>query len=139
MLMGSRGTVAWVETAQGIAAIVAAVFPTMVAWWNPGLPRLVFSPQQAPVPAGPSSAGGRQLLLLVPVRPDNRLQYDNAGTLGNGTWGYIVGTYDKDAAPDNQRLYLNGTRVAQMSDTLPLDLNSNPLGIGRRVSGIADP
>jgi hypothetical protein len=45
-----------------------------------------------------------------------------AGALGNGNWGYIVGTYDKDAGPDNQRLYLNGTRVAQMSDTLPLDL-----------------
>ena len=26
-----------------------------------------------------------------------------------------------------------------MSDTLPLDLNSNPLGVGRHVSGIADP
>ena len=23
--------------------------------------------------------------------PDNRLQYDIAGTLGNGAWGYIVG------------------------------------------------
>jgi hypothetical protein len=34
---------------------------------------------------------------------------------------------------------LNGTRVAQMSHTLPLNLNSNPLGIGRHVSGIADP
>lgn len=33
----------------------------------------------------------------------------------------------------------NGARVAQMSDTPPLDLNSNPLGIGRQVSGIADP
>jgi hypothetical protein len=39
----------------------------------------------------------------------------------------------------HQRLYLNGARVAQMSDTQPLDLNSNPLGIGRHVSGIADP
>ena len=29
--------------------------------------------------------------------PDNRLQYDIAGTRGNGTWGYIVGSYDKDA------------------------------------------
>ena len=46
--------------------------------------------------------------------PDNRLQYDIAGTLGNGSWGYIVGTYDKDAGANNQRLYLNGTRVAQM-------------------------
>ena len=42
--------------------------------------------------------------------PENRLQYDIAGTLGNGAWGYIVGTYDKDAGPDNQRLHLNGAR-----------------------------
>jgi hypothetical protein len=28
---------------------------------------------------------------------------------------------------------------AQMSDTLPIDLNSAALGIGRHVSGIADP
>jgi len=67
--------------------------------------------------------------------PDNRLQYDIAGTLGNSGWGYIVGTYDKDAGPNNQRLYLNGARVAQMSDPQPLDLNSNPLGIARHVSG----
>jgi hypothetical protein len=55
--------------------------------------------------------------------PDNQLQHDIAGTLGNGSWGYIVGTYDKDAGTGNQRLYLNGARVAQMSDTLPIDLN----------------
>jgi hypothetical protein len=48
-------------------------------------------------------------------------------------------TYDEDAGPYNQRLYLNGSRVAQMSDTLPIDLNSAALGIGRHVSGIADP
>jgi hypothetical protein len=41
--------------------------------------------------------------------------------------------------PGNQRLYLNGARVAQMSDALPLDLNSAPPGIGRQVSGVADP
>jgi len=40
---------------------------------------------------------------------------------------------------NNQRLYLNGTRVGQMSGTLPIDLNSAALGIGRHVSGIADP
>ena len=34
---------------------------------------------------------------------------------------------------------LNGERVAQMSDTLPTDLNSAALGIGRHVTGIADP
>ena len=37
-----------------------------------------------------------------------------------------------------QRLYLNGARVAQMSDTQLIDLNSAALGIGRDVSGIAD-
>jgi hypothetical protein len=36
-------------------------------------------------------------------------------------------------------VYLNGARVAQMSDTQPIDLNSAALGIGRHVSGIADP
>jgi hypothetical protein len=35
------------------------------------------------------------------------------GTLGNGSWGYIVGSYDKDAGPNNERLYLNGTRVGR--------------------------
>jgi hypothetical protein len=49
--------------------------------------------------------------------PENRLRYDIAGTLGNGSWGYIVGIYEKDAGANNQRLYLNSTRVAQMSDT----------------------
>jgi hypothetical protein len=35
----------WIKTAQGVAAIVAAIFATMVAWWNLALPRLVFSPE----------------------------------------------------------------------------------------------
>jgi hypothetical protein len=55
-----------------LAAIVAAIFATMLAWWNPGLPRLVPSPEQ-------------------------------------------------------------------MSDMQPIDLNAAALGIGRHVSGIADP
>jgi hypothetical protein len=25
----------WIRTVQGIAAIVAAIFATLVAWWNP--------------------------------------------------------------------------------------------------------
>jgi hypothetical protein len=51
-----------------------------------------------------------------------------------------VGTDNKNAGTtNNQRLYLNATRVAQMSDTLPIDANSAALGIGRHVSGIADP
>jgi hypothetical protein len=29
--------------------------------------------------------------------PDNRLQHDIAGMLGNDSWDYIVGTYEKDA------------------------------------------
>jgi len=54
-------------------------------------------------------------------------------------WRYIVGTYDNDAGPENQRLYLNGARVAQVSDTQPIDLNSASSGIGRHVSGLAHP
>jgi Concanavalin A-like lectin/glucanases superfamily len=50
-----------------------------------------------------------------------------------------VGTCNKEAGAKNQRLCLNGTRVAQMSDTLPIDLNSAAVSIGRHVSGIADP
>jgi Concanavalin A-like lectin/glucanases superfamily len=67
------------------------------------------------------------------------LQYDIAGTLGNGSWGYIVGTSDKDVGANNQLLCLNGGRVAQMSDTLPIALNLASLGMGRHASGIADP
>jgi hypothetical protein len=37
---------------------------------------------------------------------------------------------------NNQRLYLNGIRVAEMSDTLPIALKS---AAGRHVSDIADP
>jgi Concanavalin A-like lectin/glucanases superfamily len=59
--------------------------------------------------------------------------------LGNGSWGYIVGSYDKDGGANNQRLYPNGTRAAQTSDTQPTDLNSASLGTGRHVSGMADP
>jgi hypothetical protein len=40
----------WIRTVRGIAAIVAVIFATLVAWWNPGLPRLVFSPE-APIHA----------------------------------------------------------------------------------------
>jgi hypothetical protein len=31
--------------------------------------------------------------------------------LENGAWDDIVGTCDKDAGPNNQRLYLNSVRV----------------------------
>jgi hypothetical protein len=30
--------------------------------------------------------------------PDDRLQHDIAGTLGNGSWGYIVDTYERTPA-----------------------------------------
>jgi Lambda phage tail tape-measure protein (Tape_meas_lam_C) len=53
--------------------------------------------------------------------------------------GCIVGTYHKDAGTNNQRVYLNGIRIAQMRDNQPIHLNSAALGIRRHVSGIADP
>jgi hypothetical protein len=42
LLMGFQGMIDCSKTGQGIATIVGAS-ATMVAWWNPGLPRLVFS------------------------------------------------------------------------------------------------
>jgi hypothetical protein len=36
----------WIKTAQGVAASVAAIFATMVAWWSLGLPRLVPRPSR---------------------------------------------------------------------------------------------
>ena len=63
---------AWLKTAQGMLATFAAALAIMATWWQLGLPRLVFWPEQ-------------------------------------------------------------------MSDTLPIDLNSAALGIGRHVTGIADP
>jgi hypothetical protein len=36
----------WIKTAQRVAAIMAAISATMVAWWNVAVPRLVFSPEQ---------------------------------------------------------------------------------------------
>jgi hypothetical protein len=58
----------WIKTAQGVAAIVAAVFATMVAWWNLGLPRLVFSPELEPIHAriGALERLNRDTRLLVP-------------------------------------------------------------------------
>jgi hypothetical protein len=43
------GLIDWIKTVQGIAAIVAVIFATVVAWWNLGLPHLVFSPELAPI------------------------------------------------------------------------------------------
>ena len=66
-----------------------------------------------------------------------RLQHDIAGALGNGSWGYIVGTYDKDAGANNQRLYLNGARVAQVSGrclSLSTPLPSGSGGLRYRLS-----
>ena len=110
---------------QNVTALTAADRITIEAWVN-----TLSWPTRAVVCRKEGSyilynySGGFSWYLFG---PDNRLQHDIAGTLGNGSWGYIVGTYDKDAGADNQRLYLNGARVAQMSDTLPIDLNSAAL------------
>ena len=48
--------------------------------------------------------------------------------LGNRPRSKIVGTHEKHPGPNNQRVSLNGTHVAQMSDTQPIDLNSDALG-----------
>jgi hypothetical protein len=40
----------WINTAQEMAAMVAAIVASMVAWWNLSLPRAVSSPE-APIHA----------------------------------------------------------------------------------------
>jgi hypothetical protein len=61
----------WIKTAQMVAAIVAAIFATMVAWWNLRLPRLVVSPELAPIHARIEALEqfNRDTRLLVPTRP----------------------------------------------------------------------
>jgi hypothetical protein len=85
----------------------------MIGWLNTAQAMLRPSPRRLR-PSRPGGSGGFSWYLFG---SENRLQYDIAGTLGNGSWGYIVGIYEKDAGANNQRLYLNSTRVAQMSDT----------------------
>ena len=94
---------------------------------------------RSPISAANSQNHGQDRRRVEALQELRHRLVDIAGTLGNGSWGYIVGTYDKDAGPNKQHLYPNGSRVAQMSDTLPIDLNSAALGIGRHISGIADP
>jgi hypothetical protein len=52
----------WIKTIQGIAAIVTVIFATVVAWWNVGLPRLVFSPEAARGAGSPPDRGAREQL-----------------------------------------------------------------------------
>jgi hypothetical protein len=58
----------WIETAQGVAATVAAIFATMVAWWNLGLRGVVFSPELGPIRARIEALEqfNRDARLLVP-------------------------------------------------------------------------
>jgi hypothetical protein len=53
--------------------------------------------QPSPQPSRPWRLGGSGGFSWYFFGPDNRLHHDIRGTLGNGSWGYIVGTYDKDA------------------------------------------
>ena len=63
----------WIKTAHGLAAIIAALFASMVAWWNPGLPGLVFSPE-APIHARIEALErlNRDTRLLVPAQAWSR-------------------------------------------------------------------
>jgi hypothetical protein len=72
--------------------------------------------------------------------PDNRLQYDIAGApWGTGAGATSSAPVTGTPARTTSVSISTAPRVAQMSDTQPIDLNSAGLGIGRHVSGIADP
>jgi hypothetical protein len=51
----------WIKTAEGLAAIVAAIFATMIAWSNFGLPRVVFSLERAPIWAAANGPPSREV------------------------------------------------------------------------------
>jgi hypothetical protein len=42
----AAGMIDWIRTVQSIAAIGAVILATVVSWWKPGLPRLMFSAKQ---------------------------------------------------------------------------------------------
>jgi MSHA biogenesis protein MshQ len=95
-----------------VAAIVAAVFASMAY----------------------NDSGGFSWYLYGPTTG-----YTTILRARSGTGAGAISSAPMTRMPARTTSYLNGTRAAQMSDTQPLDLNSNPLGIGRHVSGIADP
>ena len=80
----------WIKTAQGVAAISAAIFATMVAWWNLGLPRLVFSPELARIHAGSAAlkqfnrAPGSSPHLVARQPARDALAGDGCGVRGLG-------------------------------------------------------
>ena len=73
---------------------------------------------------------GADLLWRLATRAGRNLHVPREARRGAGPEAATAG---------NQRLYLDGARIAQMSDTLPIDLTSAALGVGRPVSGVADP
>ena len=60
----------WIKTAQGVAAIVAAIFATMVAWWASACPASCSRPRQPEAPVHRRIEAPEQLnrdtRLLVP-------------------------------------------------------------------------
>jgi hypothetical protein len=69
----------------------------------------------------------------TPQRADGAAAELSSNVVDGGASGGVLDVAfavdEADAGPGNQRL--NGTRVAHMSDTQPIHLNSAPLGIGR--------
>jgi hypothetical protein len=83
---GLKGMIGWLKTVQGMLATFVAALAIVATW---------------------VAAGGFSWYLFGP----NRLQHDPTARWGNGSWGYIVGSYDKETGPSSQRLHLNDIRV----------------------------
>ncbi|MCK4359450.1 MAG: LamG domain-containing protein [Candidatus Cloacimonetes bacterium] len=58
--------------------------------------------------------------------------------ISSGGWTHIALTYDKDAGANNQKLYINGTRVDSTTLTEPININANNLLFGKFYMGAVD-
>jgi hypothetical protein len=79
-----------IRTLQGVATIVAALFATMVAWWNLGLPRLVFSPEAARSAGSPPDRSARAAQPRHPApraRPGLVARQSARDALAGDGWG----------------------------------------------------
>lgn len=54
----------------------------------------------------------------------------DTGTLATNQWYFVVGTYDKDAAGNNFKVYLNGNLEASATYTNLINITSNDMNFG---------
>src|SRR6266446_2348635 len=79
------------------------------------------------------TSGTPQLFLNIQNYPSGGASIITA-PLHSGQWIFVAGTYDRQTL----RLYTNGILAAQTIATVPIDVNSLPIGIGQNLESGAD-